>query len=151
MLGPEGDDEDAQVWECREARAKALCATCPVQPECLKFAVDLEPSDGIWGGTTFEERLLICPICGRPKQATALGCSPGHSLMRAAELEALEAEEAWDVKVAGPIGKPSMRTSPYCRRERGADHVTYRAYIQGCRCAPAVAAKLAYTRKARAK
>lgn len=35
-------------------RAKAICATCPVQPECL--TAGLGEHHGIWGGTTPRER-----------------------------------------------------------------------------------------------
>jgi WhiB family redox-sensing transcriptional regulator len=38
------------------AEAKSLCARCPVRRECLDFARTHEPIDGIWGGTTPEER-----------------------------------------------------------------------------------------------
>lgn len=43
------------------AQAIAVCRRCPVQPECLDHALDLDsrgPSKvtGIWGGTTMRER-----------------------------------------------------------------------------------------------
>lgn len=37
-------------------QAKAICAGCPVRQECLEFAKENEPIQGIWGGTTQEER-----------------------------------------------------------------------------------------------
>ncbi len=37
-------------------RAKAVCATCPVRAECLAFAVELNQSEGVWGGHTPAER-----------------------------------------------------------------------------------------------
>lgn len=41
----------------REAKAKAVCAKCPVQPECLELGVTTElKSDGIFGGMNREER-----------------------------------------------------------------------------------------------
>ncbi len=36
--------------------AKAICAVCPVREECLEFAVETRPSDGVWGGLTPIER-----------------------------------------------------------------------------------------------
>ena len=36
--------------------AKAICLTCPVQDACLRFALETKQEDGIWGGTTEEER-----------------------------------------------------------------------------------------------
>ncbi|MGZ8766173.1 MAG: WhiB family transcriptional regulator, partial [Acidimicrobiia bacterium] len=35
--------------------ARALCATCPVTRECLRFAVETEAA-GIWGGQSPAER-----------------------------------------------------------------------------------------------
>lgn len=36
--------------------AKALCATCPVQAECLTAALDQDEQYGVWGGTTPRDR-----------------------------------------------------------------------------------------------
>jgi WhiB family redox-sensing transcriptional regulator len=38
------------------ARARSICRTCPVQAECLGYALAAEHDDGTWGGTTPEER-----------------------------------------------------------------------------------------------
>ncbi len=38
------------------ARAKAVCSGCPVRLECLEFALSQSHIDGIWGGTTLEDR-----------------------------------------------------------------------------------------------
>ncbi len=38
------------------ARAKAVCATCPVADECLSWAIETNQSEGIWGGHTARER-----------------------------------------------------------------------------------------------
>ena len=35
--------------------AKAICAPCAVRANCLSYALDVMP-EGIWGGTTLEER-----------------------------------------------------------------------------------------------
>ena len=40
------------------ARAKAVCAGCPVPAECLAFALATRQAHGIWGGQTERERLL---------------------------------------------------------------------------------------------
>lgn len=37
-------------------RAKAICASCPVRPSCLAFALRTGQAHGIWGGLTEEER-----------------------------------------------------------------------------------------------
>jgi len=47
------DDEDVQ-------KALALCADCPVQKRCLDFAL-VNNTDGIWGGTTEEQRKGMTP------------------------------------------------------------------------------------------
>jgi predicted RecB family nuclease len=44
-----------ETWA--EARdAKKICSTCPVQKDCLSYALETNQSDGIWGGLTLEER-----------------------------------------------------------------------------------------------
>jgi WhiB family redox-sensing transcriptional regulator len=40
------------------AQAKAICARCPVRRQCLQFALATHQVDGVWGGTTEEERRL---------------------------------------------------------------------------------------------
>ncbi len=36
--------------------AKAICAACPVQRECLDYALQSEAAYGVWGGLTERER-----------------------------------------------------------------------------------------------
>ncbi len=38
------------------AQARRICARCPVRRPCLDFATETSQPDGIWGGTTPEER-----------------------------------------------------------------------------------------------
>jgi WhiB family transcriptional regulator, redox-sensing transcriptional regulator len=45
-------DRDGE-WEAREA--KALCSGCPARSDCLIWALAAD-ADGIWGGTTTDER-----------------------------------------------------------------------------------------------
>nr|BFE86401.1 hypothetical protein GCM10020093_090020 [Planobispora longispora] len=40
----------------QEARAKAVCAGCPVLDECRAYAVRAGEPEGIWGGLTVQER-----------------------------------------------------------------------------------------------
>jgi len=40
--------------------AKAVCGRCPVQADCLSYALITRP-DRIWGGTTTEERWASSP------------------------------------------------------------------------------------------
>lgn len=46
------------------ARAKQICAVCPVRTECLDYALDHDPpippgQDGVWGGLTHLERVQL--------------------------------------------------------------------------------------------
>ena len=36
--------------------AKEMCARCPIQRECLDYAVTANEEFGVWGGTTRHER-----------------------------------------------------------------------------------------------
>jgi WhiB family transcriptional regulator, redox-sensing transcriptional regulator len=40
------------------AEAKAVCAGCQVRPQCLSYALAAGPIQGVWGGTSEEERRL---------------------------------------------------------------------------------------------
>lgn len=53
-------------------RAKEICASCPVQAECLDFALTTNQQWGIWGGLDVEQRhgqrayrVIHCNVCGR--------------------------------------------------------------------------------------
>ena len=59
---PEAPDALAQI-----AKAKAVCAACPVRENCLEFAIRTRQLDGVWGGHTPEERRSI----RRRRQAAA--------------------------------------------------------------------------------
>ena len=37
-------------------RAKLVCGECPVQRDCLDYALETNQDSGIWGGTSEEER-----------------------------------------------------------------------------------------------
>ena len=55
--------------EARESRAKAICASCAVQPECLDYAIEIREPHGIWGGLNELERRLILEASGRLAEA----------------------------------------------------------------------------------
>jgi WhiB family redox-sensing transcriptional regulator len=40
------------------AKAKAICAACRVQRECLAYALRTGQIHGVWGGTTERERAV---------------------------------------------------------------------------------------------
>jgi WhiB family redox-sensing transcriptional regulator len=56
--------------ERQVADAKAVCGPCAVRPDCLSYALEALP-EGIWGGTTREERRagLGSSARGEPVQA----------------------------------------------------------------------------------
>jgi WhiB family redox-sensing transcriptional regulator len=41
------------------ARAKAVCARCPVAAQCLDYALASGQQYGVWGGTSEEERKAL--------------------------------------------------------------------------------------------
>ena len=54
FFGPDGERQPER--ENRERRAKELCASCPVQLECLGYAVSRPEKYGTWGGLNEDER-----------------------------------------------------------------------------------------------
>lgn len=55
------DRERGEARDQRDAAAKAICAGCPVQTQCLEHALTVREPYGVWGGLTEDERadLLI--------------------------------------------------------------------------------------------
>lgn len=53
------DGERAAARAEREAKAKAICETCPVRRPCLDQALAGGEKHGIWGGTSEEERAAL--------------------------------------------------------------------------------------------
>ena len=45
--------------EAREAKAKAICADCPVRLPCLEWALEIREPHGVWGGYSELERKQI--------------------------------------------------------------------------------------------
>ena len=52
-----------------QAEAIAICAACPVQDDCLMFAVRTGQQYGIWGGQPQQivRRLIVLERAGRPQ------------------------------------------------------------------------------------
>lgn len=50
------DNERGPARVRREARAKAICASCPVIDECRRWALSTREPYGVWGGLTADER-----------------------------------------------------------------------------------------------
>ncbi len=51
--------ERKEEKDLREARAKAICAACPVRVECLEYALANREPHGIWGGLNESERKAL--------------------------------------------------------------------------------------------
>ncbi len=45
--------------DAREAKAKRICAVCPVRLECLEYALRIRETHGIWGGLNEMERRAV--------------------------------------------------------------------------------------------
>lgn len=61
---PEQTDLFFSELGSKVAKAKAICAECPVQAKCLAFALDPanEISAGTFGGTTQDERKILASV-----------------------------------------------------------------------------------------
>ena len=59
MFFPPTHFERKDEKELREARAKAICATCPVKKACLDYAIRIREPHGIWGGLNEVERKQV--------------------------------------------------------------------------------------------
>lgn len=53
------DGERGPAREVREARAKAICARCPVIGECATYALVAGEQHGVWGGLSERERTAL--------------------------------------------------------------------------------------------
>ena len=49
------------------ARAKAVCAGCPVRTDCLAYAEANDIYDGIWGGMSPRDRGALRPQMNKPR------------------------------------------------------------------------------------
>ena len=50
LFFPPGEDETAAL------AAKKICAICPVQEQCLQYALATNQSEGVWGGMSSGDR-----------------------------------------------------------------------------------------------
>jgi WhiB family redox-sensing transcriptional regulator len=55
------------------SRALRICDECPVKRECLEFAMRTHEAEGIWGGTTPEERVRVLRSRATTRPATTRG------------------------------------------------------------------------------
>lgn len=55
-----GDKDPDIFWDPESVdAARKVCARCPVRSECLDWALDNKEFEGVWGGTTGDERVLL--------------------------------------------------------------------------------------------
>ena len=58
--------------DAREGAARALCRTCPVQPQCLEYSLAAQEPHGIWGGLNeLERRRMLRKRAAQEQQRTA--------------------------------------------------------------------------------
>lgn len=61
----QADNERGASVRRREARAKAICADCPVIDVCLRTALRNHEPFGVWGGMSPDERTrLVSEVSG---------------------------------------------------------------------------------------
>jgi WhiB family transcriptional regulator, redox-sensing transcriptional regulator len=53
--------------------AKRICRDCPVQIQCLGWALENGAADGVWGGTTPDERRVIRSMSRKTTTTRAAG------------------------------------------------------------------------------
>jgi WhiB family redox-sensing transcriptional regulator len=56
------DGERGSSRNRREAKAKAVCAACPVRAECAAHALSVREPYGVWGGFSESERLRLLAV-----------------------------------------------------------------------------------------
>jgi len=62
LFFPPSTFERKDERERRELRARAICRVCPVQNDCLDYAMRIREPYGIWGGFTETERRELTAV-----------------------------------------------------------------------------------------
>ncbi|GAA4224252.1 hypothetical protein FHR32_002891 [Streptosporangium album] len=67
------EPEPDSVRQDREAAAKRICSTCPARSQCLAYALDIRPSEGVWAGLSVGEirALSLWPVADHVEQEVA--------------------------------------------------------------------------------
>ena len=61
-------------------KSKSVCTRCPVQAQCLDFALATRQMDGIWGGTSEDERRrILARIDGRSARHAKVPIAAGRA------------------------------------------------------------------------
>lgn len=77
--------------EREQSRARRVCSQCPVQMECLDYALANGERDGMWGGTGERERRGIArSVHGTPERYQARRCRCPHCASAVARWRTLQ-------------------------------------------------------------
>lgn len=68
LFYPSSDSEPLNQRHMRETAAKAVCGGCPVQAECLAWALARGERFGVWGGKSERERQILAGNRRRMRQ-----------------------------------------------------------------------------------
>jgi WhiB family redox-sensing transcriptional regulator len=84
--------------------AKQICRLCPAQVQCLAWALENGVTDGVWGGTTEDERRAIHRLSRRRKSGkedndgkTYHQAGPGE---RGIQIQSAQAQGTWILRGA---------------------------------------------------
>lgn len=78
--------------------AKAICAGCEVTAECLDWALTTPEKDGVWGGTTGNQRkpMRLTPLCAHCREVrvrmNGSYCEPCRKAIRRPQLARAQAD-----------------------------------------------------------
>ena len=61
------DAERGSSKQRRDAKAKAICACCPVVEQCRSHALQVHEPYGVWGGLTADERARLLSAAANPQ------------------------------------------------------------------------------------
>jgi len=107
---------DPELWFPEKGgstqQAKALCACCPVRPECLAYALAHDERFGVWGGASERDRRRMKRTTTRPQGASVRAPDPRTGVIRQL------ATTLTDPEIAGRLGCCS-RTVLRIRRAGG--------------------------------
>jgi WhiB family redox-sensing transcriptional regulator len=63
LFYPRGDSGSTEYEDARR-----VCGSCPVQGECLEYALEVDDRHGMWGGLTPNERAKVAKHRRRPSK-----------------------------------------------------------------------------------
>lgn len=108
MFFPDTDRHTTQI-----ARAKAVCASCPVRDACLEYALRTGVTDGVWGGMTTHERAnlrLQRGMRARPVTVAAQARADRNDRVRAMRRSGVRLRD-----IAARLGMNESTVSDVCR------------------------------------